>query len=107
MRTGQLNKRVTVVKYDTVPDGAGGTEPIETELLETWAKIDPMRGDRALKYGQIIQSTWYDILLRYREDITITKDLILDYNGKEIVLHSVINTDERNRVIEAKGYEKQ
>jgi SPP1 family predicted phage head-tail adaptor len=104
MRTGQLNKRVTVVKYETVADGAGGTIPEAVETIETWAKIDPMRGQRALTYGQVIQSTWYDVILRYNEDIT--KDLTLDYNGKEIVLHSVINRDERGRILEAVGYEK-
>jgi SPP1 family predicted phage head-tail adaptor len=106
MRTGSLSKRVKVIQINAVPDGAGGTTPSETEILETWASITPVKGQRAFQYNQIIQSTWYDVLLRYREDTTITKDLILDYNGKELILHSVINKDERNRTIQIVAYEK-
>lgn len=107
MRTGSLSKRVKLIQVSPVPDGAGGSTPSETEILETWASITPVKGQRAFQYNQIIQSTWYDVLLRYREDISITKDLILEYNGKELILHSVINKDEKGRTIQAVAYERQ
>lgn len=106
MRTGSLSKRVVVKQTSFVMDGAGGTTPTQSETLETWANITPVRGQRAFQYNQIIQATWYDVTLRYREDLTITKELILEYKGKTLVLHSVINKDEKSRVIQAIAYEK-
>jgi SPP1 family predicted phage head-tail adaptor len=106
MRTGSLSKRVKVIQINRVLDGAGGSTPSETEILETWASIIPVRGQRGFQYNKIIQATWFDVVLRYREDINITKDLILDYNGKELILHSVINKDERRKVIEVVAYER-
>jgi SPP1 family predicted phage head-tail adaptor len=106
MRTGSLSKRVKVIQINAAPDGAGGSTPTEEEILETWASITPVKGQRLFQYNKIIQGTWFDVLLRYRDDISITKDLILDYNGKELILHSVINKDEKRRTIEAVAYER-
>lgn len=107
MRIGKLRKRLSVKELSTVPDGAGGTEPTWTEVLSTWGSIKPMKGRRLMEYGQIVQGTPYDITLRYREDLTINKDFKIDFDGKEVILHSVINKDERNNILEIVGYVKQ
>jgi SPP1 family predicted phage head-tail adaptor len=106
MRTGKLRSRVTVVGYTLVSDGAGGTTPTRTEILDTWAKVQPIKGQRLLQYNQIVEGRWYSIQMRFREDTPIVKDYTIEYNGRPLVVHSVINTDERNRVIEIAGYEK-
>ena len=105
MRTGKMRSRVTVVSYTLTPDGAGGTTPTREEILTTWASINPVRGQRLFEYNKIIQGTWYDLTLRFREDIPINKNLVIDYGGKELILHAVINKDEKRRVIEATAYE--
>lgn len=106
MRTGELKQRVKVIKYNLVADNAGGQTATEEELLQTWAKITPMRGARALQYGQIVQSTWYDVTMRHRSDIEVSKNISLEYNGKELVIHSVINKDFESKVFELAAYEK-
>lgn len=106
MRSGKLRNRVTVKSYTLAPDGAGGSTPTPTDALETWASIVPIKGQRLLQYSQIVQGTWYDIVMRFRDDTPIVKDFTLDYKGRPITIHSVINKDERNKTLQIVGYEK-
>lgn len=109
MRIGRLDKRVTVFSHPTVPDGAGGTTEVEpVELLTTWARIStPRAAQRTLITGEIVEGTNYSIWMRWRSDININEDLSLIYNGREFILHSVVNRDEDNKVLEIIAYEKQ
>jgi SPP1 family predicted phage head-tail adaptor len=105
MRIGKLSKRVTLIEYITTSDGAGGTTAIPTDLLETWANITPVRGQRLFEYNKIIQGSWYDVTLRFREAIPVSKKLALGYQGRHLTIHSVLNKDEKRRVLTATAYE--
>lgn len=106
MRTGKLRNRVSVKELSTTPDGAGGTTTTWTEILETWANVKPMKGQRLLEYGQLVQGTPYDVTLRFREDISVSKNLRIDFKGKEMILHSVINKDEFGKELNIVAYTK-
>jgi SPP1 family predicted phage head-tail adaptor len=107
MRTGKMRHRVTVKTYVTVSDGAGGKTATPSNLFTTWADVSPMSAERQLKYGEIIQGTLYEITMRYRMDLQVDNDKTIDFKGRTIVLHSVINKGERDKVLQIIGYEKQ
>ena len=106
MRIGKLRQRVLIARFLTThPDGAGGTLPEKKDVGETWANITPMRGARLFEYNKIVQATWYDVTLRFRESVPFTKDLAIEYRGRFLTIHSVLNQDEKRRVLNVAAYE--
>lgn len=89
-RVSEYRQRVKFIRTVTGKDPINGDQ-IGTRIpvLETWAKVTPLRGYRALQAGQVLNGHPYKIECRSREDIAITEDLDIEWAGKRITIHSV------------------
>lgn len=54
---------------------------------------------RTLQEGQVILEGFYELYMRYRSDVEITKSHTIKLGTKTLTIHSIINVDELNKEI--------
>lgn len=106
MRTGEFKHLIKFLANEPTQDPDNGDLiSSETQVAEMWAKVTPMTGSRALNAGQILNGKPYEIQVRYRDDVTIDEDLTIDWNGKRIAIHSVVEQDAAGTILLITGQE--
>lgn len=106
MRTGEFKHLIKFLSNVPSQDPDNGDLiSAETEIATMWAKVTPMTGSRALNAGQILNGKPYEINVRFRDDVTIDEDLIIDWNGKRIAIHSVVDQDAAGTILLITGQE--
>ena len=92
---GEMKDRIIVKAVNPTSDGQGGNLENELTTVATmWAKVSPFSANRTLMVGQISGSQSYEITFNYREDVTINEKNIITWNSKDLMIHSVRQTDE-------------
>jgi SPP1 family predicted phage head-tail adaptor len=99
MRAGPLRHRVEIrIKDETIRDRIGGQSVRWRTLARVMAQITPISGGEQLRSAQVDSKTTHRIWMRYRDGIT-SKHQIL-YGNRQFNIRSVINRDERDRMLE-------
>ena len=105
---GMMKQRATIQYYSLSSDGMGGNTRTWNTLTTVWCNITPINGSEALEIGGLKGKTKYGIKTRYRDDfvsIGYDKDtydhlLRVLYNGKELNIQYVIDSNEDNTITE-------
>jgi SPP1 family predicted phage head-tail adaptor len=106
MRTGKLNQRITFWANNAVSDNYGGEIDNWTEVQTTWANIKGLTGRRELEFQQVVNGKPYEIVVRWRNDISITETNKIVWEGRTLYLHSVIDEDSQNWFYKILAFEK-
>lgn len=99
MRAGKLRHVVTFIERDpTAPeDELGNANAWRSLITDLPAGVEDIRGkeDRdAAKYGaELTHKVW----VRYHPDIAGRADLRVQFRGRELDVHAVVNWQERDR----------
>jgi hypothetical protein len=64
-----------------------------------YASVKTKDETRTLQENQIILEGFYELYLRYRSDVEITKSHTIKLGTKTLTIHSIINVDELNKEI--------
>lgn len=99
MRSGTLNKRVTIQSPTTpTSDGAGGTIATEpwTDLATVWASVSPLTGRETLQAQAVEAETTHRVTIRYRDCVTARSRILLGERVFKITAPPR-DTDERHR----------
>ena len=78
-------------------NGQGGTYVKYTLDFSYYANVKIENETRNLQEGQLILEGYYEIYLRFRNDISISKSHNIKMKGKNLTIHSIINVDELNK----------
>lgn len=106
MRTGEFKHWISfVANIPTQDPDNGDLLDNETIVATTWARVRPMTGTRALNAGQILNGKPYEIQVRYRDDVAIDEDLIIQWGAKRIAIHSVVEQDAEGTLLLITGQE--
>lgn len=106
MRTGQFKHRITLIHNEPTQDPANGDLiSSETAVADMWAKVTPMTGNRALNAGQILNGKPYEVQVRYRDDVVIDEDKMIQWAGKRLAVHSVVDLDASGTILQIMAYE--
>jgi SPP1 family predicted phage head-tail adaptor len=98
MRSGDLNRQVTIQARATTQDAAGQQSTTWTDVVTVNAKIQPLSG-RELELAKAFSSEVdYQIEMRYRTNLTAANRLV--YQGKVFNVHAVIDVDTRHEVLQ-------
>lgn len=98
MNIGELRERVTIQKQELAPNGSGGTYGAWSDLITTWAKVTRLEGIRTAQAEQLLFNRPYKITMRHRIDFSVMERLKIVHRGVDIILHSVMDEDFRQRV---------
>ena len=97
MRTGSLNKRITVQSY--TPTGNAIGEPIKSwsTYATRWAAIEPLLGREYWAAQQVVAENSVRFRLRYdATTAAITPKMRVSYDGRLFDIQSVVNVREQN-----------
>ena len=109
MNIGNLNRRISILKYEVTRDEYGGEQREWVVQRTLWARIEPVSGTEYFKSQQVEAQNITTITIRYRTDISVlnrikyldktyeiigisdnfTNHKILTLNCKEIVGYGV------------------
>lgn len=73
MRADDLRDRVTLLSKANTADGQGGWAEVWTALTTTptvWASVKPSGARERVQPAVLTASTSYDVVIRYRADVT-------------------------------------
>jgi len=91
--------KVNIYRYTTTSDGAGGV--IESKTLyrgDTWANVSETLSSVQLENGEWIKARAFECRLRYREDLPIATNDVLEFKGLNMVVKSAtLYNKDRNR----------
>lgn len=84
-------------KSESVSNGQGGSYSSYLLDFADYAYIITKDETKTLAEGQLILEGFYEIYLRFRSDIMITKSHLIKFNGKHLTIHSIVNVNELNK----------
>jgi SPP1 family predicted phage head-tail adaptor len=93
---GKMIHRVTILRQTTVTD-VSGTATAWTTFVDTWAQIDPVRGNEVLKSGQDTAQLFLTVKIRWQTGI-LSSMRVQSLNGTYII-QSIENPGERNVIL--------
>lgn len=97
MDLGEMKDRVTF-KAATITKNAGGNVGGYSNILTTWAKVTQLTQSRSLSYGMVESAKNYEIVIRYRKDIDLKREMIITYRNKDLTIHSIVENDRQKEV---------
>lgn len=83
---------------NTISTSASGFKTRSGRVLywATRAQVKPLTERRSLEAFQTVLKAGYEFTFRYRSDKTLNESMELDYNGKTLIIHQIINVNEAN-----------
>jgi SPP1 family predicted phage head-tail adaptor len=103
MLAGRLRYRLQFEGTATgglVDDGQGGVTMVtQTTVTEVWGSLQGISGREQLEGGQVNARALYQVVIRYRDDITPTMR-IKTHDGRLFNIQSVIDRSGRKKELE-------
>ena len=94
---GQYDRKCKFKTLGTAEDGAGGYIPTETTVLDTFCRAIQMKGSNSLEQAQLGLPKTYQIAIQYRAGFNPDVNVVLEYDGYDHMIKSVVLNDERQR----------
>lgn len=95
MNIGRLRHRVTLQRFGSAPDGAGGYEETWATFATVYAAVEPLRGREFMEAQQTENEVTTRIRIRPKDGIR--PDMRVRYKDKTYRIETIINIEERNR----------
>lgn len=97
MTAGKLRERITIQSETSTPDGGGGYTVGWNNVATVFAQVKPQRGKEALEAMQMRDTQLYDVVIRYRADVTPKHRI--SWGSRIFNIRAVMNKDERDRYL--------
>lgn len=94
---GLYDRKCKFKTLGALPDEAGGYIPFEVVVLETFCRVIQIKGSNSLEQAQLGLPKTYQIAIQYRAGFNPDVNIILEYDGFDHMIKSVVLNDERQR----------
>ena len=98
MRSGKLNRRVTIQRLEVTKDEYNADIESWVDAATVWAHIEPLRGREYWQAKQVVAEVTGRITIRYLTGID--EKMRVTYGDRVYNILAVINPEERNRVLQ-------
>lgn len=95
---GSFRQRLSFQSESTTSDGLGGQTVDWVESFKAWCNVKPISGTQKLHLDGLQNEVSH--LIETRKGLSFSPDMRVQYKGRTFQLHSVINKDEDNAIIE-------
>lgn len=96
---GQMRDRVLIKsQVDSSVPGAGA-ETTYVIYLTCWTKIEPLTSSRIFQDSQLNLNDGFIFSIRFSTAYTITKTMLVEYQGKDYTINSIKDVHNRNRFL--------
>ena len=96
---GKYNKLIEIYKVDYKND-SGFKIPVKTSILKTYASVKTTRGFTLIQNNSDFEKVYTNFTIRYPANITITRDMFIDFNGKTYSIEYLNNVNEESVELE-------
>jgi len=93
----KYNQLISFWDIVNTPDGYGGSEVKYRKLFDDYAYVVTKDEKRTLQESQIILDGYFEIYLRFRNDISILKTQNIKLKDKNLTIQSIVNVNELDR----------
>lgn len=99
LNAGEYNKRISIYTETEIEDNAGFKTKTQSIILNAWAKVKTTKGFTLLKNNTDFEQAHTNFTIRYPK-MEITRDMLIEYNGKTYTIEYLNNIDENNVELE-------
>lgn len=99
INAGKYNKRITIYETQFFEDDEGYGVSGAIQYLVAWAKVKTTRGYTLIANNTDFEKAYTNFTIRYPKK-EITRDMIIEYNGKRYSIEYLNNIDEANVELE-------
>lgn len=96
---GDYNKKISIYRVEVVEDDAGFKTETKSIVLEPYAKVKTTKGFTLIKNNTDFEKAYTNFTIRYPH-VEITRDMLIEYNGKTYTIEYLNNIDEENVELE-------
>ena len=96
---GEYNKKISIYSVKVVEDDAGFKTKTKSIVLEPYAKVKTTKGFTLIANNTDFEKAYTNFTIRYPK-VEITRDMLIDYNGKTYSIEYLNNIDEENIELE-------
>lgn len=97
MQAGQLRKRVIIQQRSQTQDDYGQPLQTWTDVATVYAGIEPLNGRELLAAQAVNSEVSHNVTMRYRTGITPA--MRLNYQGRLFNIHTILDENERHRML--------
>lgn len=99
MRAGQLRQRISIQTPNETQDDAGAITTTWTELVETWAAVEPSTGTERWVEGmdQRVAERLTRVRVRFRDDVEIDERCRVVFGEQVLNIERIVNRWSRDR----------
>lgn len=101
---GAYNKRITIYRVIESEDADGFRERTEATVLSPFAKVKTTKGFTLLTSNTDFEKAYTNFTIRFPK-VSITRDMLIRYNGKEYTIEYLNNIDEADVELEIQAKE--
>lgn len=104
INAGKYNKRITICEVVITKDDAGFPIKENKPVLQTYAAVKTTRGMTLIVNGTDFEKAYTNFTIRF--PVTeITRDMVIEFNGKTYTIEYLNNIDEANTELEIQAKE--
>jgi SPP1 family predicted phage head-tail adaptor len=107
IKAGDLRERIQFYNPNLFSDGFGGYYSSFSVAYTCWAKVTNQSGRRANMEDQMVLNNQLEIIIRDNPLVTITKSMHIIYAGQTLVINSIIDVNEYDRMIKIIAKERE
>jgi hypothetical protein len=87
----RYNKPIECWISQNISDGYGGTYASYSLVFADYASIVPKQEKRGSEQGQLVLTGYFDVSLRFRRDVMISKSTIIKHDNDFYTIQSIVN----------------
>lgn len=95
VNAGNYNKKISIYSIIVSEDDAGFKTKTKSVILNTYANVKTTRGYTLIASNTDFEKAYTNFTIRYPK-VEITRDMLIEYNGKTYTIEYLNNIDEKN-----------
>ncbi len=99
INAGDYNRKISIYKIVISEDDAGFKTKTKSVILSTYAKVKTTKGFTLIANNTDFEKAYTNFTIRYPK-VNITRDMLIEYNGKTYSIEYLNNVDEANIELE-------
>lgn len=107
LKAGDLRERISFYNPSLFADGYGGFYAQQSLTYTCWAKVTQLSGTRVNSEDQMVLKNQWKIIIRDNPLVTITKSMHINYAGQTLIIDSIIDVNEYDRMIKIIAKERE
>lgn len=105
LNAGKYDKRISIYQVQEVIDAQGFTTKQKVKILSPYAYVKTTRGYTLIANDTDFEKAYTNFTIRYPRNVEITRDMTIEFRGKEYTIQYLNNVDEADVELEIQAKE--